>query len=184
MAWRPSEWVLEGELDNTIFGWTTGWLKLQGIEKPLQLKLAGNCHPDLAGWKFKIVRTEPIPGWAEPLNHVTSIATDQSGIVGDITADQTLKHFECSDIEFVQRSYAGDPPPTTWQKALYLEWFSNKNGRVVVQSTRLAVHRQGERVFKLTDEQWAEQARQNAEEISHFMLRLGDAIETQDGSDE
>ena len=64
MAWRPSDWVLEGELDNTILGWTTGWLKIEGIEKPLQLKLAGNCHPDLAGWKFKIVRTEPIPDWA------------------------------------------------------------------------------------------------------------------------
>ena len=182
MAWRPSDWVLEGELDNTILGWTTGWLKIEGVEKPLQLKLAGNCHPDLAGWKFKIVRTEPIPNWTEPLNHAESIAVNQSGIVGDITADQTLKHFECSDKEFVQRFYAGDPPPTTWQKALCLEWFSNKNGRVVVQSTRLAVRRQGDRAFELTDEQWADQARKNSEEMSHFMLQLGDAIESQDDS--
>ena len=118
----------------------------------------------------------------QPLNHAESIAVNQSGIVGDITADQTLKHFECSDKEFVQRSYAGDPPPTTWQKALCLEWFSNKNGRVVVQSTRLAVRRQGDRAFELTDEQWADQARKNSEEMSHFMLQLGDAIESQDDS--
>ena len=32
MAWRPSDWVLEGELDNTILGWTTGWLKIEGVE--------------------------------------------------------------------------------------------------------------------------------------------------------
>ena len=64
------------------------------------------------------------------------------------------------------------------------EWFSNKNGRVVVQSTRLTVRRQGERAFKLTDEQWAVQARQNTEEMSHFMLQLGDAIELDEGSDE
>lgn len=135
MAWRPGEWVLDGELDNMTFGWTTGWLKIEGIEKPLQLKLAGNCHPDLAGWKFKIVRTEPIPDWAEPLNHFASITTDQSGIVGNITADQTLKYLDCSDKEFVRRTNAVEPPPTTWQKAVYLEWFSNKNGRVAVHST-------------------------------------------------
>jgi hypothetical protein len=179
MAWRPTEWVLEGELDNTTPGWTTGWVKIEGIEEPLRLKLAGNCHPDLAGWKFKIVRTDPIPDWAEPLSHPESIATDQSGNVGDVTADQMIKHFECSPKEFVEKHYAGDPPSTTWRKALYLEWFSIKNGRIVIQSTRLAVERQGERAFELTEEEWAEQARHNSEEMTHFMHQLGDAIESQ-----
>jgi len=184
MAWRPGDLVLAGLLDNTVFGWTTGWLQIRGIEKPLQLKLAGNCHPDLAGWKFQIVRTEPIPTWVEPLNYPENIAVDQSGIVGDITADQSLKQFECSVEQFLEQTRAGNPPPTILAKAFYLEWYSNKNGRVVVQSTRLAVGRQGERAFKLTDEQWAEQARQNSEEMSHFMLQLGDAIELDEGSDE
>lgn len=44
MAWRPSEWVLEGELDNTQRGWTIGWVRIQGRDEPLKLKLAGNCH--------------------------------------------------------------------------------------------------------------------------------------------
>jgi hypothetical protein len=184
MAWRLGDWLLEGELDNSILGWTTGWLRIRGIEKPLQLKLAGNCHPDLAGWKFEIIRTEAIPDWVEPLNHLESIAVDQSGIVGDITADQTLKQFECSVEEFLEQTRAGNPPPTTLEKALYLEWYSNKNGRVVVQSTRLAVRRLGDRAFELTDEQWAQQSRHNSEEMSHFMLQLGDAIENQEGSDE
>ena len=184
MAWRLGDWICQGELDDTFLGWTTGWLKIEGIERPLQLKLAGNCHPDLAGWKIKIVRTEPIPDWVEPLKHPECIAVDQSGIVGDVTADQTLKQFECSVEEFVRRTRAGNPPATIWQKSLYLEWYSNKNGRVVVQSTRLAVRRQGERAFELTDEQWADQARQNANEISHFMLQLDDAIESQTGTDE
>ncbi len=170
------DWVVEGELDNTTQGWTIGWVKIQGREEPLQLKLAGNCHPDLAGWKFKIIRTDPIPDWVEPLNHLESIATDQSGNIGDVTADQMLKHFECSVKEFVQRSYAGDQPPTTWRKSLYLEWFSVKNGRVVIQSTRLAVERQGERGFELTDEEWAQQARHNSGEMIHFMHQLGDVL--------
>ncbi len=61
MAWRPGEYVLAGELDNTVSNWTTGWIRLRGRDQPLQLELLGNCYPDLAGWRFRIVRTDPIP---------------------------------------------------------------------------------------------------------------------------
>ena len=175
MAWRPSEWVLEGELDNTQRGWTIGWVQIQGRDEPLKLKLAGNCHPDLAGWKFRIVRIDPIPDWAEDLQ-LDGIATDQSGTIGDVTADQMIKHFECSPKEFVERSYAGNQPETTWRKCLYLEWFSHRNGRVVIQSTSLAVERLGERAFELTEEQFVEQAKQNSEEMNYFMFQIGDAL--------
>jgi hypothetical protein len=175
MAWRPSDWVLEGELDNTQLGWTIGWMRIQGRDEPLKLKLAGNCHPDLAGWKFRIVRTDPIPDWAEELQ-LAGIATDQTGTIGDVTADQMIKHFECSPKEFVERSFAGDQPATTWRKCLYLEWYSHRNGRVVIQSTCLAVQRVGERAFELTQEQWVEQAKQNSEEMTYFMHQLGDAL--------
>jgi hypothetical protein len=85
MAWRPTSWVVEGELDNTTQGWTIGWIRLEGRKEPLTLKLLGNCHPDLAGWKFRIVRTEPCPDQeGEP--DFSGIATDQSGMIGDITA--------------------------------------------------------------------------------------------------
>lgn len=176
MAWRPTDWVLEGELDNTTLGWTIGWVRLLDRDEPLRLKLAGNCHPDLAGWKFRIVRTEPSPNQFEPPDY-SGIATDQSGTVGDITADQTLHHYECSIDEFLRRLHAGDRPPSTLRKALYLEWFSHRNGRVVIQCTRLAVERMGERAFELTEEEWVEQAKQNSEEMSYFMHQLGDAFQ-------
>lgn len=175
MAWRPSEWVLEGELDNTQLGWTIGWVRIQGRDEPLKLKLAGNCHADLAGWKFRIVRIDPIPDWAEAI-HLDGIATDQTGTIGDVTADQMIKHFECSPTEFIERCYGNDRPQTTWRKCLYLEWFSHRNGRVVIQSTRLAVERLGERVFELTEVQYAEQAKQNSEEMNYFMFQIGDAL--------
>ncbi|MDB2687160.1 hypothetical protein N9Y42_08090 [Mariniblastus sp.] len=180
MAWRPSEWVTDGEIDNTTLGWTVGWVKIQGRDDPLRLKLAGNCHPDLAGWKFKIVRTDPIPDWAEPLILLDQIATDQSGHVGDVTADQDIKHIECSAKDFVHRTRAGEDVPTVWRKALYLEWYSNANGRCVIQSTRLAVERIGQQQFELTKEQWAEQAKQNWEELNHFMFQVSDVLESQD----
>lgn len=49
MAWRLEHLIEAGEIDNTQLGWTVGWLKLNGFEKRLELKLSGNCHPDLAG---------------------------------------------------------------------------------------------------------------------------------------
>jgi hypothetical protein len=175
MAWRPTEWVLEGELDNTTRGWTIGWIRLQDRDEPLRLKLAGNCHPDLVGWKFRIVRTDPSAEPPQALDY-EGIATDQTGTIGDVTADQVLKHFDCSIDEFLTLRRAGNPPPTTLRKALYLEWYSNRNGRVVTQSTRLAVERIGKRPFQLSDEEWAEQAKQNQEEIQYFMHQLSDAL--------
>ncbi len=71
----------------------------------------------------------------------------------------------------------GDPPPTTLRKSLYLEWFSNRNGRVVIQSTRLAVQRLGARAFELTQQQWDEQAKRNRAEMGYFMHALGDTLE-------
>ncbi len=180
MAWRPEHLLRRGELDNTQFGWTVGWLELEGFNERLTLKLAGNCHPDLAGWKFRIKRIEPalekdFDGDDPP--DYSGIRLDQSGHVGDITADQMIKHFEIPDNELVQRLHSGEEPPFTWRKCLYLEWFSNANGRAVIQSTRLEVERIGERAFELTEDQWRDQHRQNQNEMDFFMTQLRDAAE-------
>lgn len=179
MAWRPTNLVQAGELDNTQPGWTIGWLQLDGVADRLTLKLAGNCHPDLAGWKFRIKRTEPEPEEPddeEELPDYTGISLDQSGHVGDITADQMIKHHDLSVAELLARMRAGEKPPFTWRKCLYLEWFSNANGRIVIQSTQLEVERLGERAFELTEEQWREQSQQNQQEMQFFMTQLGDAL--------
>lgn len=190
MAWRPNHLVQAGELDNTQRGWTIGWLQLDGFADRLQLKLAGNCHPDLAGWKFRIHRIEPeLPSDKSqdeedaPVDY-SGISLDQSGHVGDITADQMIKHHDISNDELVRRLLAGEKPSYTWRKCLYLEWFSNTNGRVVIESTRLEVERLGERAFELTEEEWQEQAKRNEEEINYFMAQLEDAMQAKNPYDE
>lgn len=183
MAWRPTSFVVDGELDNTTPGWTVGWIRLEGRDEPLRLKLSGNCHPDLAGWKFRIVRTERCPDRDVTVD-VNRMATDQSGLIGDMTADQLLRHYDCSTEEFLRSAEEGRPPPTIWRNAVYLEWFSNRNGRVVIQSTRLAVERIGARAFELTADQYLEQARQNQEEMAFFMERIGDALAGSLGDDD
>jgi hypothetical protein len=187
MAWRPEHLVKAGELDNTQRGWTLGWLELDGIAERFQLKLVGNCHCDLAGWRFRIHRIEPeLPkdyGGEAPPDY-SGICRDQYGHVGDITADQMIKHFDIPTEEVIERLRAGETLPFTWRKCLYLEWFSNRNGRVVIQSTNLAVERLGERAFELTQDEWQEQARQNAEEMNHFMTQIGDRLGTFESDDD
>jgi hypothetical protein len=167
MAWRFTDLVEGGEIDNTVRGRVTGWIRLTGCAEPLSLDLQGDCHPDLAGWRFKIVRVDPVPLWAEPVD-IDGLATEQVGRAGDITADQLLKHFDCPVEELLARIRAGEPPPTQWRKALYLEWYSDRNGRVVIQSTRLGVERVGERAFELTEEDLRrkeQEARRQLEEL-------------------
>ena len=53
----------------------------------------------------------------------------------------------------------------------------------MVQSTRRAVERTGERAFELTNEQWLEQATQNREEMAYFMNQIGDALGRGDDDD-
>jgi len=80
----------------------------------LELQLAGNCHPDLAGWKFRILCIEPDPpkdcDGDEPPDY-SGISRDQSGHVGDITADQMIKHHEIPIEELTRRLIADEKPP-------------------------------------------------------------------------
>ncbi len=182
MACRLDHLFHAGELDNTQLGWTIGWLELSGFQQRLELKLVGNCHPDLAGWTFRIKRvlpelTQKCDGDEAP--NYSGINRDQSGHVGDITADQMIKHFEIPTDELIVQLQAGQSPPFTWRKCLYLEWFSNRNGRIVIQSTRLEIERIGERAFELTDQQYLLQRQQNQHEMNYFMTQLSDAISGQ-----
>lgn len=151
MAWRITDLVVEGELDNTVKGRVRGWLRLAGCDEVVRLELRGNCRPDLAGWRFRIVRLQPVPAWAEPVD-LDGFATEQIGEAGDILAEQILRHYDCPVEELLARIRAGEPPPEDLRPALYLEWYSDRNGRVVIQDTRLGVERLGRRAFELTEE--------------------------------
>lgn len=54
------------------------------------------------------------------------------GVPGDMTAARWVRSLPCTVSEYLARLRLGEKPPTTWKRALYLEWFS-RNGRVVVE---------------------------------------------------
>lgn len=175
MAWRPTSLVLGGELDNTRRGRVTGWIELEGREQPLRLNLNGNCHGDLAGWRFQIVRLEPVPAWEEP-STLQGISTQQTGKVGDITADMTVRYFDCPIEEFLMRRKLGEPVPEEMRKCLYLEWYSSQNGRVVIQCTRLGVNRLGKQAFILSEEEYEQGLQANERAHGDWLHERGDAV--------
>lgn len=151
VAFRVSDLVVDGEIDNTQKGRVTGWIQFSNRSDRVTLNLKGDCQPDLAGWRFRVKRLRPVPEWADP-SDAAQLTAHQTGDAGTITASHRVNDPDCSPEELVTRCRLGEPPPSVWRDALYLEWFSRTNGRVVIEDTRLGVDLVGERAFELTED--------------------------------
>lgn len=129
MAWRIDEAVTHGEIDNTVEGRTTGRIWLAGRGDPLELSLEGDCWRDLAG--TRLLFTNPAPR-QDP--DAVRLDTRQHGIIGDMTASRKSKVPTVDDQE-IQRLYENrEKIPFEWRNTLCLEWFSEINGRVLIES--------------------------------------------------
>ena len=111
MAWRPNRYLLEGELDNTTPGKVTGWMRFAGLNKKVTFDLEGNFHRDIRGAKIRF-RGDGSADDAEAESFMDGFALKQTGKVGDITAGL---------------------PPRDYSSTPYLEWYSEENGRVVLE---------------------------------------------------
>ncbi len=111
MAWRPTEYLIEGELDNTNPGKVTGWMKFAGKKEKVTFDLEGNFHRDIRGAKVRLTggASETEQG-AE--GYMRGFAPHQTGQVGDMTAGL---------------------PPHDYVKYPYFEWYGSENGRVVLE---------------------------------------------------
>ena len=113
MAWRPTQYLIEGELDNTYPGKVTGWMKFAGVKDKVTFDLEGNFHRDIRGAKICFTG-DAYEDQEEVQNgsYFEGFALHQTGPVGDITAGL---------------------PPQDYSTTPYLEWYSNENGRVVIE---------------------------------------------------
>jgi hypothetical protein len=80
--------------------------------------------------------------------------------------------------EFLHWPKSKGRPPTRQANCLYLEWFSEANGRVVIESTEYEL-KISQPEWRLTPEEDAERAKQAASGMGDFMRRLTEAIEQQ-----
>lgn len=119
MAWRPTEFLIEGELDNTHPGKVTGWMKFAGRKEKVTFNLEGNFHRDIRGAKIRFTGDayedqKDIDGE----KYMEGFADHQTGNVGDITAGL---------------------PPQDYVEYPYIEWYSEANGRVVLELEKCQV---------------------------------------------
>ena len=113
MAWRPTQHLIEGELDNTWPNKVTGWMKFAGMKDKVTFDLEGNFHRDIRGAKIHFTgdayedSTDIDSG-----NYFEGFARHQTGRAGDITAGL---------------------PPFDYGREPYIEWFGEENGRIVLE---------------------------------------------------
>jgi hypothetical protein len=132
MALRIHQSVVRGEIDNCQCGRICGSIWLIGHEQPIVLKLSGNCHSDLAGCLVKFVNPSPA---ASDVEKDAQIEASQSGVAGEITASRKIRVFDVPVEKAMRITRKGGTPPEHTANSLYIEWFSDANGRVVIESS-------------------------------------------------
>ncbi|MBB5352531.1 hypothetical protein HNR46_002777 [Haloferula luteola] len=126
MALRIAGAVIRGEIDNTLEGRTTGRLWMVGASEPVSLDLTGDCWRDLAGARLQFTNSRPF--------ETVSLNFRQKGLVGDMTASRKARVPTCDLSECLAREAAGEVVPMVWKNELYLEWFDESQGRILLES--------------------------------------------------
>lgn len=119
MAWRPHENLVEGELDNTALGRVTGWLRFIGMEEMVKLDLKGDFHRDIRGTRIRLSNPNPAD-------------SNKSGRLGEIRAGSYMDGFSPIQTGDVGDITAG-LPPYDYGSGVYIEFYSEQNGRVVLE---------------------------------------------------
>jgi hypothetical protein len=113
MAWRPNNYLIEGMLDNTTPGKVVGWMKFLGKRNKVKFDLGGDFHRDIRGASIKFHNEQyREANLQDAKKYFTKFHSVQTGVVGDITAGL---------------------PPQDYCRYCYVEWYSDENGRVVIE---------------------------------------------------
>lgn len=175
MAWRIDAAVVRGEIDNRTPGRVTGRIWLDGKEDPVLLDLKGNCHRDLAGCRLAFTNPEPHSD-----HRVQDLNDLQQGAVGDMTAARKIRVPTITDEEFREFYLQKKPVPTQVSNCLYLEWFSDANGRVVIETVRFQCEI-SEHQWDQTPEQEREQLKANEVAMMSFLDQVATVSDDEDG---
>lgn len=175
MAWRIDEQVIRGEIDNRVRGRVVGRIWLSGRAEPIELDLAGDCWRDLAGRRLEFANPEP-----KDVNR-DGLTSEQKGMVGDITASRKVKVPDIPLDEIGDYYLAKKPFPWHWGNALYLEWFSRSNGRVVIESASYELKIVGEPHWEMSPEEEKRQRLANEQAMAGFMDTLTEAPDAELG---
>ena len=174
MAFRIHDSVVRGEIDNRIKGIVRGKIWVHRRKQPVTLELKGNAHPDLAGCLLKF--TNPRKRITHP--HLDSLNPIQRGTIGDLTASRKVRVFDVPLEKALAMIRRKDKPPEHLANSLYLEWFSEANGRVVIESADYQLDISAPE-WRLTAAEEKQRAQDAADGLAGFMGKLTQALEDQ-----
>ena len=174
MAWRIHDSVRRGEVDNRQRGVVRGKIWLDGYAEPVALDLTGNACPDLAG----CLLTFENPGETIPMRADTIMNPEQRGMIGDLTASRKVRVFDIPFEEAYQKLKKKIPVPEHMANCLYLEWFSEANGRVVIESTEYKLTISAPE-WTLSPEEEKQRQREAAAGFTGFLGKLSEALAAQ-----
>ncbi len=174
MAWRIHDSVIRGEIDNRVKGTVRGQLWLDGLAGPVTLELVGNACPDLAG----CLLTFKNPAKTFPMRKKPAFNPLQRGKIGNLSASQKVRVFTIPMDEAFAMIDRGEQPPERTANALCLEWFSEGNGRVVIESTDFELGLSAPE-WRLTAAEEKQRAQDAEAGWDMFSQQLNDAVEKQ-----
>ncbi|HEY5482073.1 MAG TPA: hypothetical protein VIL39_11370 [Verrucomicrobiae bacterium] len=172
MAFRIHDSVVRGEIDNRVKGIVRGQIWIEGRAEPVVLELKGNAWPDLAGCRLTFTN----PQQRVPHAHLDSLHPLQHGSIGDLTASRKVRVFDVPLPDALDMIHRKEKPSEHMANCLYLEWFSEANGRVVIESADYELTISAPE-WRLTPEEDAERAKQADTGMADFMGKLSEAIE-------
>ncbi|NOS71497.1 MAG: hypothetical protein HOP33_16420 [Verrucomicrobia bacterium] len=174
MAWRIHDSVIRGEIDNRVKGIVRGKLWLAGLADPVKLDLVGNACPDLAGCLLKFKN----PAQTFPMRKKPAFNPLQRGKIGNLSASQKVRVFTIPMEEAFAMIDRGEKPPERMANALYLEWFSEGNGRVVIESAEFELNISAPE-WRLTPAEERQRAKDAETGWEMFSKQLNDEVEKQ-----
>ena len=173
MALRLNKSIVKGEINNSVPGRVTGKLWLLGLARPVELDLVGNARRDIAGCQIKFENTSP-----EPQGSTRFLRRVQKGKVGECTASRKVKVLDCSLDKARELRADEQPVPIKLSNALYLEWFSDADGRVVVESTEFIINALGdEPTWRMDSDQDTLQKNENRLTIREYIRKKDEELE-------
>ncbi len=174
MAFRIHDSVVRGEIDNRVKGIVRGKIWIHKRKGPLLLRLKGNACPDIAGCLLKFANPH------KSISHhgLKTLNRFQAGQSGDITASRKVRVFDMPFEEAYKMIKRGKKPPEHMANSFYLEWFSVRNGRVVIESADYQLDISPPE-WRMTTEEDDARAKQSAEGMNWFMQKISEAIEEQ-----
>jgi hypothetical protein len=165
---------VRGEIDNRVKGRVRGRLWLDGLDEPVKLDLKGNACPDLAGCLLKFKN----PAKTFPMRKKPKFNRLQRGKIGNLSASQKVRVFTIPDEEAFAMLDRGKKPPERTANALYLEWFSEGNGRVVIESANFELSISAPE-WRLTPAEEKQRAQDAEAGWKMFSKQLNEALEKQ-----